>query len=334
MNIYYLLAPLTIIGLSFYAITLYRKVLQNRDRYHTLFHDSPVPLITLNTHFQIVEWNESAHALFGWKTSDAIGRNIIDLIVPPKDQLHVSSVLYDALVSGKSTSKNANITASGEEILCEWRNSRIKTDHGGIICMANDITQISSYVDTLTYKACHDPLTGMTNRSTMDDRLRHAIDRAERFQTRVALFFIDLNDFKQINDSYGHETGDKLLTGIAKNLRSCFRNSDTISRYGGDEFVIIIEDIEDQEHLEKLLNTIEFAISEPIVIDRNLILTANASVGMAIYPDDASEPEALIKIADSSMYIQKKPKEKKTRSKSKSKPISGPSVLPLFDELH
>ncbi len=177
-----------------------------------------------------------------------------------------------------------------------------------------------------------DELTGLKNRRFLFEKGNEVLKN----WGKGSFIIFDLDDFKQINDTYGHETGDKLLTGIAKSLRSCFRNSDTISRYGGDEFVIIIEDIEDQEHIEKLLNTIEIAISEPVIIDRHLILTANASVGMAIYPDDASEPEALIKVADSSMYIQKKPKEKKPRSKTKpkSKPVSGPSVLPLFNDLH
>lgn len=174
----------------------------------------------------------------------------------------------------------------------------------------HDITEISSHVHQLTHQAHHDPLTGATNRSAMDSRLIQAIHRAERSRTKVALFFIDLNDFKQVNDQYGHETGDKLLSGVAKNLRSGLRNSDTISRFGGDEFVIIIEDIKGQGHVDTVMRTINAAINEPITIKEGVTLKAKASIGVAIYPNDATDPDTLIKAADTSMYVAKRKKNK------------------------
>jgi len=174
----------------------------------------------------------------------------------------------------------------------------------------HDITELSSHVHQLTHQAHHDPLTGATNRSAMDSRLIQAIHRAERSRTKVALFFIDLNDFKRVNDHYGHETGDKLLSGVARNLRACLRNSDTVSRFGGDEFVIIIEDIEGQAHVETVRHTIKAAIDKPIVIDARTTLRAKASIGVALYPDDAIDASGLIKAADTSMYAAKREKNK------------------------
>lgn len=173
----------------------------------------------------------------------------------------------------------------------------------------HDITQISTRVNALSHQANHDPLTGATNRTAMSDRLRHAIERAERSSERIALFFIDLNDFKTVNDRYGHEAGDKLLFEVAKNLRECLRNSDTISRYGGDEFVVIIEDIRDQEHINSVLHTIQAAIDEPIVINPHITLKAKASIGLALYPDHATDADGLINAADKSMYRIKKEKK-------------------------
>lgn len=170
----------------------------------------------------------------------------------------------------------------------------------------HDITQINTRVNTLSHQAHHDPLTGATNRTAMSDRLRHAIARAARASERIALFFIDLNDFKIVNDRYGHDAGDKLLSEVAKNLRECLRNSDTISRYGGDEFVIIIENIRDQEYIDTVLHTIQAAINEPIIISPDLTLNANASIGLALYPDDAADADGLINAADKSMYRIKK----------------------------
>lgn len=170
----------------------------------------------------------------------------------------------------------------------------------------HDITQLSSHVDTLTHRVQHDPLTGAVNRSTMHDRLLQAIGRSKRSEQKIALFFIDLNDFKLINDNYGHEVGDKLLRNVSKNLLSCLRNSDTVCRYGGDEFIVLIEDIKSEEYVQTVHYTINAAICEPILLDETIILHPHASIGMALYPDDADDGESLIKAADMAMYVVKK----------------------------
>jgi diguanylate cyclase (GGDEF)-like protein/PAS domain S-box-containing protein len=316
-----------------WIIYLIKRSSPDNNRYHALFQSSPSALVELDEKFNIVGWNTSAQMIFGWTESEAIGQPVIDLLVPLKDRGHVYSALQKARQEGKSDSKNFNLTQEKKEIFCEWHNSRIDQEHPGILCTARDITEITSHVSTLTHQACHDSLTGVTNRAVMDDRLHHAIDRAQRAGSKIALYFIDLNDFKLINDQYGHEAGDKMLIEVASSLRACLRNSDTISRFGGDEFIIIIEDVEGEEHIRSVLTAIEFAISEPIVLDNKTSLTANASIGMAIYPDDASDADSLIKAADIAMYIQKKQKNKKPRPKTatrKKTPIS--LELPLYSD--
>ncbi|MGZ8556660.1 MAG: diguanylate cyclase domain-containing protein, partial [Sulfuricurvum sp.] len=197
------------------------------------------------------------------------------------------------------------------------------------IANLHDITQLSCHVDALTHRAYHDPLTGATNRAAMNDRLLHAIERADRSAQQIALFFLDLNDFKIVNDRYGHEAGDRLLFEVAKNLRECLRNSDTLSRYGGDEFVIIIEDIQGQEHIETIRTTIEAAIQKPIFIDMLTTLEIKASIGTAIYPKDAADAQTLIKAADTSMYAMKRKKD--TPLTSKEKNLSEPLPIPYAD---
>ena len=316
-----------------WIIYLIKRTSPDNNRYHALFQSSPSALIEIDDQLNIVGWNLSAQTTFGWKESETIGQPLIDLIVPLKDRGHVYSALQQALKTGKSDSKNFNLTKGKKEIFCEWHNSRIDHEHPGILCTARDITEITSHVSTLTHQACHDPLTGVTNRAVMDDRLHHAIDRAQRAGSKIALYFIDLNDFKLINDQYGHEAGDKILIGIASSLRACLRNSDTISRFGGDEFIIIIEDIEGEEHIKSVLTAIEFAISEPIVLDNETSLATKASIGMAIYPDDATDADALIKAADIAMYLQKKQKIKKPRIKSTSRKKATASLeLPLYSD--
>jgi diguanylate cyclase (GGDEF)-like protein len=146
----------------------------------------------------------------------------------------------------------------------------------------------------------------MQNISHYLAHLIQAIAHAKNTNSTIALFFIDLNDFKLVNDTHGHEAGDKLLSGVATNLRACLRNSDTIARFGGDEFVVIIEDIKSSEHIQTVLQAIQAAINEPIIINSDLIITAKASIGIAQYPQDANDADSLLKAADESMYSAKK----------------------------
>ena len=198
---------------------------------------------------------------------------------------------------GKSKVLSVSITAI-------YHRSRLVS----YIANLHDITVLSSHVDALTYRAQYDALTGTLNRTAMNDRLSQALFRAQRNGNKIALYFIDLNDFKQINDQYGHEAGDILLRSVGQNLQACLRNTDTVCRYGGDEFIVIIEDIKGENHLDTILETIQTAICEPINIENETIIYPHASIGMALYPDDAIDEENLIRAADISMYTAKKEK--------------------------
>lgn len=409
-----------------HSLFLNHRLSENQRRYRQFFSDSPVALIVINAQHSILEWNQSAEAIFGWGEEEAKGKNIIDLIVPNFDKSHVHSILQKASLEGISYSKNYNMTYLSHEIFCEWRNRRLEGKEGAILCMAQDITHsqktldelnkrskalesagdaifytnhkgiveyanpgffalgledqshlygthighylfkeplafntilsqfdanntwrgkiekpsihgekvlsvtvtaiyhrnrlvsyianlhdistIVSHVDDLTYRVQHDPLTGAVNRAAFYDRLEHAISRAKRKQEKIALYFVDLNDFKQVNDRYGHEAGDQLLRNVTQNVLACLRNSDTVCRYGGDEFIVMIEEVKGDEHLHSIYDAIKTAINEPIIVDGGLILHPKASIGIALYPDDAQDPEALIKASDMAMYTIKRQK--------------------------
>ena len=417
-----ILAVLTIVQFL-YIRRLKRRVLHGRIQASFFEHASAVLIVISKSH-RILHWNDAAHNLFGYTPSEAVGRDMVDLIVPLQDRAHVDSILIKACENGNSTSKNFNLTKQKAELFCEWNNVFIDnciicyakditsskkilddlskrstalessgeailyTNHKGLIEYANqtfyalcsctqstilnthigtylfgsvqamnsilpqfdadntwkgtihkkftdeekvftliikavynksrlvsyiatlhDITQLSEHVHSLTHQAHHDPLTGATNRSAMDERLEQAIDEAKITQSTIALFFIDLNDFKLVNDTHGHEVGDKLLSGVASNLRACLRNSDTIARFGGDEFVIIIKDIKNNEHIETVYKAIQAAIDEPIIIHSQLVITAKASIGIAQYPEDGDDAQSLLKAADEQMYRAKKQKK-------------------------
>lgn len=159
--------------------------------------------------------------------------------------------------------------------------------------------------DSIKHMANHDMLTNLPNRALLMDRLGQALARANRNHTRVAVLFLDLNNFKPINDTLGHLVGDKILRKIAERMLSCFRESDTVARYGGDEFVIVMSDVKSINEVTAMAKKIDNLMLEPIDLgDEQVVL--GASIGISLYPYDANTPEALIHIADDAMYVAKK----------------------------
>jgi diguanylate cyclase (GGDEF)-like protein len=152
--------------------------------------------------------------------------------------------------------------------------------------------------------AHHDTLTGLPNRIRLDQRLRLAIDEADRTQALVALLLIDLDGFKDVNDTLGHRAGDDLLRHVARRLTAGTRQHDVVARLGGDEFAIVVSDLTDREHVVDVLERITEALQEPLEID-GVDLAIEASIGVALYPVDAGSPEALLQHADIAMYAAK-----------------------------
>ncbi len=162
--------------------------------------------------------------------------------------------------------------------------------------------------EKLWYLANFDPLTGLPNRVLFRDRLDHALKTARRDGRLVALVFSDLDDFKRVNDSYGHAVGDELLQCVAERLRACLRDSDTVARLGGDEFIVILEAIEDTAHVERLTQRIAHALSKPYEVgDR--VVNLGTSLGVGFYPRDGEDVDTLLANADSAMYEGKRGKQ-------------------------
>jgi diguanylate cyclase (GGDEF)-like protein len=156
----------------------------------------------------------------------------------------------------------------------------------------------------MAHSAEHDFLTGLPNRMLLNDRIGQAIALAKRHATKVAVLFLDLDGFKHINDSLGHPVGDKLLQSVAKRLVDCIRGSDSVSRQGGDEFVVLLLDLEHAEDAAITARRMLQAVAQPHSIDQH-DLHVTASIGVSVYPDDALDAETLIKNADTAMYQAK-----------------------------
>ncbi|WP_395066440.1 EAL domain-containing protein [Paraburkholderia silvatlantica] len=175
------------------------------------------------------------------------------------------------------------------------------THHIGII---NDVTELIRYQEQLEYQANYDSLTLLPNRNLLRDRLQHALLAAQRHDTGVAVVFIDLDGFKNVNDSLGHSVGDRLLGVVAERLQRCTRTTDTVARHGGDEFVIVLTDTIDEKSLIGWMERARALISEPVWID-GTELYVGCSMGASVYPQDGSDAETLMKKADVAMYRAK-----------------------------
>jgi diguanylate cyclase (GGDEF)-like protein/PAS domain S-box-containing protein len=190
----------------------------------------------------------------------------------------------------------------------EWLNITVARNEAGeitnYVSAFSDITERKAYEERLRHLAEYDPLTNLPNRVLLQDRLIHAISLNRRNGGQMAVIFIDLDRFKNINDSLGHAVGDRLLVEMARRLRAAVRASDTVSRLGGDEFVVLLPDLDHADHAAHLAEKLLQVIAEQFDIDgRELSVTP--SLGIALYPADGADPETLLKNADAAMYHAK-----------------------------
>ena len=195
------------------------------------------------------------------------------------------------------------------------------------VSVINDISDRMHYQEVLEHQATHDTLTGLANRSLLNDRIAQAIALARRSRRQVAVALLDLDHFKHINDAYGHSAGDALLKEIALRLRQCVRETDTVARLGGDEFVVVLTDLARTEDAEQVAQKMVEALAAPIRIDARE-LYVGASIGLALYPRDGEHGEILLRNADMAMYRVKEHGRNSVRSYS---PDLGDKALDRID---
>jgi diguanylate cyclase (GGDEF)-like protein len=173
-----------------------------------------------------------------------------------------------------------------------------------LISIGMILVMLEEQVSSNEWLALHDELTGLPNRRLFADRLTTAIERADRMGSRLALLILDLNGFKTINDTLGHQAGDQVLREVSSHLRKSVRASDTLARLGGDEFIIVATDLGVNQSLDHFMESVRSALESPILVEGHS-MTVSASLGMAIYPDDADDSIKLLRVADQRMYALK-----------------------------
>jgi len=183
--------------------------------------------------------------------------------------------------------------------LCDWRNTPLESDR--VIVMVSDITKQKELEDRLSQMAHSDALTGLANRTLFFQKSDEAISLAKRRKEKVALLFIDLDDFKIVNDQYGHEFGDVVLCEVVQRIKMAVREADMLARIGGDEFVLILHDCEDYSRAMQVAEKVLFHLERPIQVS-GLTVVVGGSIGISFYPDDGKKTAELLKSASRAMY--------------------------------
>jgi len=256
--------------------------------------------------------NLVAEKLTGWSCQEATGQLMGDVlqILDATSRQVISNIMHLAVVQDRNMNLPANcilIRRDGLEIPVEDSLAPIHDRQGsttGTVIVFRDVSAARTMAIQMAHSAQHDFLTGLPNRMLFNDRVAQAIALGRRHSKKVAVLFLDLDGFKHINDSLGHPTGDKVLQSVAKRLVDCVRFSDTVSRQGGDEFVVLLSEVDQSEDAAISARRILHAVAEAHSIDKH-DLHVTTSIGVSVYPDDGPDSETLIKNADTAMYQAK-----------------------------
>jgi diguanylate cyclase (GGDEF)-like protein/PAS domain S-box-containing protein len=269
-------------------------------------------VISADTEGRITFLNLVAERLTGWPEPEASSRRMDEVfrIVDATTRETIQNPMEDAVALNRVGHLPGNcilIRRDGHEIFIEDSAAPIHNRGGGItgsVIVFRDVSTARALAEETVHAAQHDFLTGLPNRLLLSDRLSQAIALAKRRATDVAVLFMDLDGFKHINDSLGHLIGDKLLQSIAKRLTEQIRTPDTVSRQGGDEFVVLLQDIKTHEDVAIAAKRIIQAVSRVHSIDEHE-LYITASIGISVYPEDGLNAETLMKNADTALYQAK-----------------------------
>lgn len=268
--------------------------------YPKLIHLMMDAVFVVDADNRIVFVSDACEALLGYRADELTGTPITDYMHP--DDLEATRVSIVRVMSGQSHSDfhNRYIRKDGSIVDILW-SARWSEDDGVRIGVARDVTALRMAEDKLRFLAHHDPLTGLTNRSLFNDRLDSSLRAAHRHQSQLALLFLDVNHFKSINDTHGHAMGDRMLCAIARRLESCVRETDTVTRLGGDEFIVLLTDTP-ADAVAMKVEEINAAMAEPLRAEFGGIKTASCSIGVACYPADGEDADTLLSHADADMY--------------------------------
>lgn len=288
-----------------------KSLAESELRFRSIIESATDAIVLTDSLGEVISWNRGAETIFGYASSEIFGKSISTLFTNGYSDIHTTNPQVNALAAagllhpGSSAIEIRGIKSDGTELPLEISVSSWQTSEGTYYsAIMRDVTERRSLESQLTHQALHDPLTKLPNRVLFRDRVEHALVRAERSNRETAVMFLDLDNFKNVNDTLGHSAGDALLVCVADRLQACLRNGDTASRLGGDEFAILLEDTTKTQHGIIVADRILESLRRPININGRDVFVG-ASIGIAVSSELASNPATLLRNADVAMYMAK-----------------------------
>jgi diguanylate cyclase (GGDEF)-like protein/PAS domain S-box-containing protein len=280
----------------------------SEERYRTLVESSTDAILMLDREKNAITCNQAFLDLFGYQKSEVEGQSI-KIVHPSEESFRAYGKATYPLVErvGSLREEWDLMRKDGTIFSAEIVTSPIRSLDGtttGYICIIRNITERKRAEEELAYMATHDSLTGLPNRTLFSDRLTMALTQARRSQKNIAVMLLDLDYFKDVNDTLGHSVGDQLLRAVGNRLSGLLRKGDTVARIGGDEFLLLLPELRQIEYATTLAQKILEAFREPFAFN-NHQLHITTSIGIAIFPDDGDNADTLMKSADIAMYRAK-----------------------------
>ncbi len=254
-----------------------------------------------------VEVNDTYTEITGYSREELIGKNLTMFQSGEQSRDFYAEMTRSIISTGHWTGEVWSRRKNGEAIAVSQKIDVVYDENGNIknyVVMCSDITVMKEYQAQLERSSYYDPLTDLPNRILLADRLSQAMAQSQRSQQSLAVIFLDLDGFKAINDTYGHDTGDEILITLSQRMREALREGDTLARFGGDEFVAILADVAKVEDCEPILERLLKAAATPVTL-RDAVMRLSASIGITLYPQDGVDAEQLIRHADQAMYVAK-----------------------------
>lgn len=256
--------------------------------------------------------NNEAERLTGWTRQEALGKPIGEVfrLVDIDKRTPIACPATAAMQEGRSIRIEDDtllVSRDGREFIVEVSAAPVRADGReplGAVLICRDVSDTRHLQRCIAWQAGHDALTHLPNRNLLTDRLRQSVAQALRQQTLLAVCYLDLDGFKPINDRYGHDIGDRVLVAVAERLSSIIRDSDTVARIGGDEFVLLLTGAAKPTDFRPVLDRLIAEIAAPYQVD-NKQLSVTASIGVALCPHDDSDPDTILRHADQAMYVAK-----------------------------
>ncbi|HEU5162872.1 MAG TPA: EAL domain-containing protein [Thermoanaerobaculia bacterium] len=285
-------------GLEERVVVRTRELSASEEKYRLLFERNLAGVYVADLEGMILTANPACARMFGYDDVEEfirIGR--ITYVDPAQREVFLDLIRRE----GQVMNMEVQLQGRTGEPLWALENAQIVPGRAEFEAILLDITDRKRAELDIEYRAYHDPLTDLPNRNLLRDRLEVAVAHARRRERILAVLFLDVDDLKGINDTLGHATGDQVLQLVGERLRSAVRDEDTVARIGGDEFAVVLSDLESDEMVGKLADAVVAALQPPFLLE-NEEIRLTASIGIAVYPHDGEDPDTLLRNADSTMY--------------------------------